>query len=135
MLRERLGVSERERRERCERLEQLLFVGAEGPGRVVHRNPDHAERLAARDHRRDERTRITVIRVVRHVGKRGVGRALEPDELRRKPMHGRAPKDIPLAIEEVTVRCIGVEQLRHLLDEAVEDDVELELSRHDLRGL
>ena len=50
-------------------------------------------------------------------------------------MHGGAAKHVALAIEQVAVRRVGAEELRHLVDEPLEHDVELELAGHDLRGM
>ncbi len=150
---EGLGVPQRERGERREGAEQLLVVPVELARRVLDADADHAERLAARTpsaRRAPARTRrrrvrdrrgdrLVVVDRDRAAGddRRGryalLGRELEADERRVEAVHRGAAKDVALAVEEVAVGGVGLEQLRHLLDEQAQHRLELELAGDDLR--
>ena len=50
-------------------------------------------------------------------------------------MHRGAAQNAALGVDEVAVGRVRVEQLGHLLDEPFEHRLDLELARHDLRGV
>ena len=50
-------------------------------------------------------------------------------------MHRRTPQNAALGVDEVAVGRVRVEQLGHLLHETFEHRLDLELARHDLRGV
>ena len=62
-----------------------------------------------------------------------VGRELEADELRLQPVHGGASQRPVLAVEQVAVGCLALEQAGDFVDEPLDHSLELELTGHDLR--
>ena len=74
-------------------------------------------------------------RAERQAGEAGVGRELEADERRIEPVDGGAAQHAPLDVEEAAVGAVDAEQLRHLLDEPLQHELELELARHRARRL
>ena len=62
-----------------------------------------------------------------------VGSELEADEARVEAVDGGAAQHPAVAVEQVAVGGVGAQELRHLVDEALQHRVELELARHDLR--
>src|SRR5207248_10834552 len=71
----------------------------------------------------------------RRPGEAAIRGELEPDELGVETADGGAAQDATLAVEEITVGGVGVEELRHLVDEPLQDDVDIELAGHHLRRL
>ena len=64
-----------------------------------------------------------------------VGGELEADEVGGKTVDGGAAERAARRVEQVAVGGVDLEQLRHLVDEELEDCVELELASERLRGL
>ena len=71
----------------------------------------------------------------RAAGKTSVRGELEADHLVRQAVDGSAPENPALRLEQVAVDRLGAEQARHLVHEALEDGVQLELARDHLRRL
>jgi hypothetical protein len=123
--------------------------------RITQADAEHAARLARPHHRRDERAREADVRLVRHRRfdrrivvrgdrRRAVERRARDPELRREleadergieSVYRRAPEHAALHVQQVAVGRVRTEQLRHLFDEALQHRVELQLARHDLRGM
>ena len=137
-LREALGVAEGERCETGERLEQIEVVMIErAPSAAAHADAENAADLTAPDHRGDERVHEAAIRIVRYLllelvvgvdcdrtlplhserGNTAVGRKLEADQVLVEPVDGCTAQRATLGVEEIAVRSVDAEELRHFLDE------------------
>src|SRR5439155_2880988 len=155
-LREALGVAEAERGETGERLEQIEVIMVEWPpSAAALADAENAADLAAPDHRGDERVREAAVRIVRYLllelvvgldcdrtlplhrerGNTAVGRKLEADQVLVEPVDGCTAQRATLGVEEIAVRSVDAEELRHFLDEPAQHDVEVELAADRLRGV
>src|SRR5262249_56594696 len=83
--------------------------------------------IGARQRRRAALDRLT--------GEAALGGELEPDELRREPVHGGTAEYPAHRVEQVAVGRFAVEQARHLVAKPLEHGLELELARDNLRGV
>ena len=154
-LREALRVAESERREVCEGLEQVGLSRSERPLGVPRAHAEDSLDLARPAHRRDDRAAERLVGRVRHgLGQAGVvvrenrpapcnrpareplvRRELEAHDALEEAVDGGAAEHPALGVEQVAVDRLGAQQLRDLVDEALQNGVQLELARHDLRRL
>ena len=107
------------------------------PSAAAHADAENAADLAAPDHRGDERVHEAAVRIVRYLllelvvgldcdrtlplnrerGNTAVGRKLEADQVLVEPVDGCAAQRATLGVEEIAVRSVDAEELRHFLDE------------------
>ena len=152
-LRKRLGVTYCERGEAGERLEH---PGVAGPEAAAAAPPDseHAAHLSAPRHRRSRHVGETLVRRVRdgaldravralderppladrRAGQPLVHRELEAEQRFVEAVHGDAAERPALAVEDVAVGCVGVEQIGELVGEPLEDDGKVELAAERVGG-
>ena len=134
---EALGVAHGQRGESCERLEEARLELPERPVGIPRRHTEQSPALAGPGHRCGDRARKALVRAVRkRLAEAALQVALcgelELDELRVEPVDGCAAEHRAVGIVEVAVGRIRVEQLRHLVDEALEHRLEAQLARDDL---
>ena len=152
-LREHLGIAQRQRRETGECLENVRVALLE-PASLAPTDTEDTEHLVAPEHRSGDHVRETVVRRVRNrrrdlaVGAvdqgpalaRGcsrqavTGRKLEAHQRAREPVHGDAAEMATLAVEQVAIRGVRVEQLRELVGEPLQDDRQVQLAAQDVSG-
>ena len=155
VLLEALGVPQRECRKVREGLQELALGAGKPPGALARADPEDALDLPGPAHRRDDCAVESLVRRVRDglgnllvvVGESGaaardrppgetaIRRELEADQLLRQAVHGGAAKNVSLGVEQEAVDRFGLEEPGNLVDEPLQDGVELELARHDLRRL
>ena len=149
---EHLGVAQRKRRESCERLEDARVPLLEAAARAPT-DSEHAAHLVAPGHRSGHHVGESVVGRVRDrsgdlavraldqrctfphrcAGKTMADRELEAEQPRRETMDRDAAEDAALAIEEVAIRSIGVEELGELVGEPLEDHRQVELAAQHMR--
>ena len=149
------GMLDGERREPGERLDRLAVGPVEPAARIARADAEHAEHLAAHDHRRDEGGLEALVDRIGEVigdlavvvrddrpalaecdaGEPPLARRLEADQRFVEAVDGHAPDHAAIGVVQVAVCGIRVEQFPHLGDEPLQNRVQTQLGGDDLRGL
>ena len=151
-LREHLGVPQRERGEPRERLEDVRVPLREAAP-LAPADAEHPAHLVAPEHRRGDHVGEAVVGRMRHrrgdlavraldqrppLADGGAGEALAHRELEAEQraveaVHRDAAEEAALAVEEVAVGGIGVEELGELVGQPLQDDRQVELAAEHVR--
>ena len=151
-LREHLGVAQRERGEPRERLEDVR-VPVDEARSLAPPDAEHPVHLVAPEHRRGDHVGEAVVGRVRNRRRDLAVRALDQRpsladggarqalahrelEVEQRPVeavHRDAAEEAALAVEEVAVGGIGVEQLGELVGQPLQDDRQVELAAEHVR--
>ena len=152
-LREHLGVAQRECRQTGERLQDVRILLLEAAP-LAPADPQDAEHLVAPEHGGRDHIREAVVGGVRNRrGDLAVGAVdqwpaltggcpgqavtrgkLEADERAVEAVHRDAAEMPTVAVEEVAVRGVRIEELGELIGESLQDDGQIELAAEDMRG-